>query len=205
MALLSDRDSLRWHSLGERLSESVEPLLHPGVLANRSLADAVDRGRLRPSLRRARRAVRVMAARSEAVILTDVRSFYPSVSPSVAFRALQNIGVEPDAASEVASMLDGWGSEGYEGLPIGPPASAIMANAVLAPMDAELTSMPFLRWVDDYAVSLNDTRRVPEVLERFDATLDRSGLGRAVPKTRVLGRGDAFGWLGTYGRADPSE
>jgi hypothetical protein len=198
MALLSERDSLRWHSVGEEVAGSLEPRLLPGVLANRSMA-AASGSRLGRSLDRARREIRRVRARSEAVLLTDVRSFYPSVTPRVAFEAVSGVGLQ-DAASRIAWMLEEWGSEGYSGLPIGPPASAIVANAVLTPIDAELASSPCLRWVDDLAIGVDRSRRVPELLERLDLALDRLGLERAESKTHVHARGEPFGWLGTYGR-----
>ena len=197
MALLSDRDSLRWDRLGEQVADSLEPRLLRGVLANRSMAAARGCG-LGHSLTRARSAANLLCARSD-VIVTDVRSFYPSVTPRVAFEAVTAVGLQ-EAASEIARMLEGWGSEGYCGLPIGPPASAIVANAVLAPVDAELAPMPFLRWADDYAIALHRAQRVPEVLERLDLSLSRLGLERAEAKTRIRGRGESLWWLGSYTR-----
>jgi hypothetical protein len=155
-------------------------------------------------LRNARRAAAALARGSRAVVRTDVRAFYPSVTPSVAFRALVALNVETPVASRAAEMLEGWGSEGYAGLPIGPPGSAVIANAILAPVDAALKS-PYLRWVDDYLVGVERERGVPAVLDRLDSALEDVGLERSVPKTAIMPGGIVLPWPGTYGRTGPSE
>ncbi|MGH2547284.1 MAG: RNA-directed DNA polymerase, partial [Actinomycetota bacterium] len=96
-----------------------------------------------------------------------------------------------------ADMLDGWGSEGSPGLPVGPAGSAVMANAVLASADAGLSPHPFLRWVDDYLVGVTSERAAVEVLDRLHEALDRLGLRLARSKTALLEAGPTVRWLGT--------
>ena len=195
MARLSQRDARTWHRLAARIEEAIDPRLSPRVLANRGVL-RTGPSPVGPLLRRARSAARGLGASYAGVLRTDVRSFYASVTPSVAFRCLVDLDVEPQVASRTADMLDGWGSEGYAGLPIGPPGSAVIANAVLASVDAELDS--FIRWVDDYVITLRNERDLPRILERLDETLARIGLERSEPKTEVEGRGSSLVWPGTY-------
>jgi hypothetical protein len=206
MARLSDRDEHAWQVLADRVAVTIEPKLSARALANRTVGGHTGRGpiRFRRALRRARRSATTLARGSEAVIRTDVRSFYPSVTPSVAFDALVSLKVDPAIATGAAWMLDGWGSEGYGGLPIGPPGSAVIANAVLASVDAGLEALPFLRWVDDYLIGLPDESAVPLVLERLDDDLARLYLERSLMKTEVLS-GKSFTWPGTYLCPRPSE
>ena len=204
MALLTERDSRAWQALAAAISNRVEPRLAPGVLANRSLLESSERRYFASQLRNARRAAATLARESGAVVRTDVRAFYPSVTPHVAFRALVALNVEAPVASRAAEMLEGWGSEGYAGLPIGPPGSAVVANAILAPVDAALKT-PHLRWVDDYLVGVEPERDVPAVLDRLDSALEDVGLERSVPKTAILPGGIGLPWPGTYGRTGPSE
>jgi hypothetical protein len=139
------------------------------------------------------------------VVRTDVRAFYPSVNPSILFRALQVLSVDRDVAGKVAAILESWGSEGYAGLPIGPPGSAVLANAVLASVDAELESRPFLRWVDDYLIGVPVEADVPRVVERLDEALTRLHLERSESKTSVLSGGSGLVWPGAYvGRSSTS-
>jgi hypothetical protein len=204
MALLSERDSRTWQALAEVISSQVEPRLAPGVLADRT-HQAGGRLPLGPALRRARLAARTLGLRAGLVIRTDVRAFYPSVTPSVTFRALVGLDVDRRIAAGVATMLEAWGSEGYSGLPIGPPGSAVIANGVLAGVDARLKHLPFLRWVDDYLVRVKRERDLPGVLDRLDAALGDVGLERSAPKTEILEGGPGLVWPGTYGHARSSE
>jgi hypothetical protein len=197
--VLSERDGRAWQAIADRVADAVEPRLTPQVLANRRLPAS---GGARPIgfltiLRRARRAAKRLAAKSDVVILSDVRTFYPSVTPSVAFRTLVALDVERDVARDAATMLDGWGSEGCAGLPIGPPGSAVLANAVLAGVDSELQRFPFLRWVDDYLIGL-PAESVSQALDGLDTSLDRLGLERSLVKTSILCGGRALTWPGTY-------
>ena len=121
-----------------------------------------------------------------------MEDFFPSVTPDVAARAL--LAVEsPDDARRLAAVLEGWTALGYGGLPIGPPASTVVANAVLRTVDQAVDS-PFVRWVDDYIVRLETERHATEVLERVDEALERLGLKRSLHKTRVVPRPT---WLGS--------
>lgn len=203
--MLSDRDARAWHALAERVSAIIQPRLGHGVVANRTVSEASSRRGLGPALDRARAASMSIAARSEVVIRTDVRAFYPSVTPDVTFRMLKMVDVDPEVAAAAADMLDGWGSEGYGGLPIGPPGSAVMANAVLHGVDCALAPFPYLRWVDDYLIGLQRLRDVPEALDRLDSALERVDLERSIPKTVLLDGGSLLTWPGTYGALRPSQ
>jgi hypothetical protein len=196
MARLSEPDAARWHALAGRVAVLVERALPLRVLANR----AVGGGRgwslepVGPPLRRAR-ALGLRMAGTSAVVRTDVVAFYPSVTPSMANRTLLDVGAEDADARLAASMLEGWGSEGYPGLPIGPPASAVLANAVLRPVDRAVARFPFLRWVDDYLVAAPGGSLVTEILERLDESLDALGLSRSVPKTVTAAPPEGLSWL----------
>jgi hypothetical protein len=193
MAELSDRDGQSWHHLAGRIAVVLEPRLDRRVLANRSVTPGPGWG-LEPvgaSLRRARGLAASMSRSTPTLLRTDVAAFYASVTPLALAGALRGCGVDPVEAHLAADMLEGWGSEGYSGLPIGPPGSAILANAVLASVDAALGKFPYLRWVDDYLIGAG--RRVRECLERLDEALDRVGLVRSAPKTVV---DQKVAWLG---------
>ncbi len=196
MAELSDRDRITWHRLAGRVAAIVEPRLSPSVLANRAMGPWPSwRTRpLRPSLLAARRLAGALPG--PLVLRTDVAEFYPCVRPEVLFGALRRLGVASDTAGAAADLLDGWGSEGYAGLPIGPPGAAVMANAMLASVDHVLDGRPFLRWVDDYLISVRSERRAAEVVERLLGPLDRLGLRLASAKTALLEAGPSLRWLG---------
>ena len=197
MAILSDRDGARWHRLAGRVAEIVEPNLPGSVLANRAAGQRPS-WRLRavwPALTAARRRARELPG--PLLLRTDVADFYPSVLPSVMFSTLARLGVPDGVPGAAADMLDGWGSEGCPGIPVGPAGSAVMANVVLASADAALGPHPFLRWVDDYLVGVASERAAAEVLDRLHEALDRLGLRLARSKTAILEAGPTVRWLGT--------
>jgi hypothetical protein len=198
MATLSGRDARRWSSVAGRVAGAVEPALRPEVVANRvrfglrgwSLVP------LGSSLRRARGRAVALARRSPAILRTDVAGFYPSVDPAVAYRTLVDRSVDRTLSTTAADMLEAWGSEGYPGLPVGPPGSAVLANAILEPVDRALGGFPFLRWVDDYLIGLDDPSRAGDALERLDQALGEVGLERSERKTRLSPAGDGAVWPG---------
>ncbi|MGH2662418.1 MAG: RNA-directed DNA polymerase [Actinomycetota bacterium] len=201
MAVLSPRDEAAWHRLGGRVAPVIEQRLQPGVLANRSTesATAWSLAPVPASIRLANRVAAGVAGRSSLLLRTDVASFYGSVTPPVLAECLRSSGADPVDARLSADMLEEWGSEGYEGLPIGPPASAVMANAVLRPVDEALSPTPILRWVDDYLIGLPSAGGMLVVLDRIDEALGRVGLRRSERKTSVVEGPTALRWPGDDG------
>jgi hypothetical protein len=188
MARLSTRDAAVWNSLAGRVARIVEPRLDPRVLATRAVVTPLGwrQAPLGPALRRARRAAEALAGRG-AVLATDVHDFYPSVRSEVLGRSLRHAGADRADARLAEEMLEGWGDGGLRGLPIGPPGSAVLANAVLLPVDRAIGDTPFLRWVDDYLLA------DPAALPRLDDALRRVGLRRSERKTRTT---DPLPWPG---------
>lgn len=197
MAVLTPRDEVAWNRLGGRVASVIEQRLQPSVLANRSIKSATTWGLapLGPAIRLANRAAARVAGRSSLLLRTDVASFYGSVTAPVLAESLRSSGADPVDARLAADMLEEWGSEGYEGLPIGPPASGVLANAILRPVDESVAPMPFLRWVDDYLIAAEDEDVAMKTLERLDQALSGVGLTRSEPKTRMAG-GSPDPWLG---------
>jgi hypothetical protein len=136
---------------------------------------------------------------------TDVEEFYASVTPPVLSRALTAVGA-PEDSQLAAGMLETWCTDGYQGLPVGPVGSAVLANAVLRSVDEALSSLRFVRWVDDYVIALPSDRAASEILERLDTSLERLGLRRSVPKTGVFDGLGGVAWLqhGPGGVASPT-
>ncbi|HEX6262146.1 MAG TPA: RNA-directed DNA polymerase [Actinomycetota bacterium] len=189
---LSPRDEARWRALADRAAPLIEARLPDGVVADRAVRQRHGwrLAPMRPALRRARRAAASLA-REGAVVATDVEAFFPSVTPETLERALLAVGAARGDAAAAASMLGGWAEQGRAGLPVGPAASSILANAVLLPVDLAVAPVRFLRWVDDYLLPAEYP------LERFDEALAVVGLRRSERKT-VRGIGGV--WQAPYGR-----
>jgi hypothetical protein len=131
------------------------------------------------------RAARLARMRPGPVILADVRSCYVSITPAVVERRLRLLGCAEDASS-VRAVLERLSELGVRGLPVGPRASAVLANAVLARVDEEIAAAGalHLRWVDDLAVFPGDGD--PErVLDRVAEALHHLGLSLAAEKCAI--------------------
>jgi hypothetical protein len=195
MATLSRRDALRWHELAGRIAITLEPRLGTEVLANRCTPgrDGWRPAALGPALRRARSAARELEG--PLVLRTDVEAFYASVTPSMLATSLIRAGSKHEDALLAADLLDAWGSEGYPGLPIGPPGSAVLANAVLGSCDDSLRPLRFVRWVDDYLIGCGTDGEAASALDRLDEALATLGLTRSPAKTELLERPGRLRWL----------
>jgi Reverse transcriptase (RNA-dependent DNA polymerase) len=203
MAILARRDAIRWHGLAGRVGLVLEPRLGSEVMANRSRHGP---GGWRPAelghaLRQARGAARGVGA--PLLLRSDVEAFYTSVTPSVLVACLVRVGVEVPDAMLAAGLLDGWGSEGYAGLPIGPPGSAVLANAVLGAADDALRPLPFVRWVDDYLIGCRNEAEAASALDRLDEALASLGLIRSRGKTELEERPMHLRWLATASPTGP--
>ena len=131
------------------------------------------------------RAARLARMRPGPVILADVRSCYASIAPGVVERRLRVLGCAEDA-SRVRAVLERLSELGVRGLPVGPRASAVLANAVLSRVDEEIAAAGalHLRWVDDLAVLPGD-RDAERVLDRVAEALHHLGLSLAAEKCAI--------------------
>jgi hypothetical protein len=120
-----------------------DPRIGPGVFGSpaRATSIAIDR-------RRWRAAVRGRAAGARAIVVSDVEACYPSIGERAIKMAAARAGGDP---APLLRVIGGYRDVGGEGLPIGPVASAFVADAVLALADeaARAAGCAPVRWVDD--------------------------------------------------------
>jgi hypothetical protein len=186
--LLDLRTRERYVELVARSASAIEELLSPAVMANRVASWSVRPPELalRPwRLERRVFAARLagLAARRRPVAFADVRRCYASMSPAIVGEALRRAGIP--TACEVEGFLSGLERIGVEGLPVGPDASAVLANAVLAQVDRALrdAGVEHLRWVDDVVLSGGD---IAAALSVFRTALASIGLRANETKTRIV-------------------
>jgi reverse transcriptase-like protein len=174
-----------------RAAPLVERALIPGVLGNR-IDPRSTRGlalaRWEPARRRYLRSAGDGARRAGAVLVSDVRDFYGSISAHAAARSLHELGAEPEVIESIGAFLEAIRGAGVRGLPIGPAPSAVLANAVLTRADRALAGLGVrhVRWVDDVVVFARDdveARRAEHLLSR---ALESVGLSIAPEKTAVV-------------------
>ena len=135
----------------------------------------------RAAWRKALRRVTIEAKRGTTFAVADVHDCYGSISPETIAALLG-----PEAARAV-DFLRRFHERGVRGLPIGPDASAVLANAVLSELDRAIrnTGARHLRWVDDVVLwgSRGDVRHA---LRALDDAAARMSLALHPEKTRVL-------------------
>jgi hypothetical protein len=179
------------HSATAQVAATVEGRLSHGVMADRLL----DPSRLSPDGRRwlsPWTTARTRFARSAAqlaagsiVARTDVRNCFRSIRPDPVCRSLEALGCAPSEVRRVGNVLVRLQSREVFGLPIGPAASTVLANAVLSRADEALVGLPFLRWVDDYLLFADTESRAQHGLCRLTDVLGEMGLSLAPEKTSI--------------------
>jgi hypothetical protein len=178
---LGERDRRRFDRAVAAVVSAVERGLADGVMANRARAGT--RGvELQPwaSARRGfRREVALAARASRAAFLGDVHDCYASIRVPVVERALGELGAPHDDVAWVCELLRSFEERGVPGLPVGPAPSAVLANAVLAPVDRamrEATDGAVFRWVDDVLAFTSDRAGAQRAADAFHRALEELGL-----------------------------
>ncbi|MDP9295796.1 MAG: RNA-directed DNA polymerase [Actinomycetota bacterium] len=196
IARLAPPDDIRYRNAVAMIAARVESSLPAAVVAERATTgrDAFARGPAfstegyRSARRRFRSRARALArSRPGAVVLADVRSCFASITAEVVGERLLRLGCHPAEVGSVLSILERFGEHGVAGLPVGPHASAVLANAVLGAADEAIAASGarHLRWVDDFLVFPRRERDAHEVLERLAVALDERGLELAAEKCAV--------------------
>ena len=183
-----------------RLAPVIRRALGPESHANRPTGWDPRHGLLLEPWRQARRRwhadVRHMRNQGHLVTVTDVRDCYGSITTPVVEQRLRAIGAPEEGIVAIGSWLHGFTDAGVEGLPVGPVASAVLADAVLAAGDDALrtTGTSFIRWVDDVVIFAPDRRARVAALDTLRTAWAALGLEMHEEKTGSL---DDPGSLGT--------
>lgn len=192
LAHLGERDRRRYDAVVAAVTPEVERALTAGVVANRARVTD-ERLELEPWTLARRRFVRSLSAAtkgpSRAAFVGDVHDCYGSITPATVERALHMLGVAPGPIERLATLLRNFESRGVRGLPIGPYPSAVLANAVLAPVDdalSESASGPIFRWVDDVVVFAHGSSAARRTWHCFDRALGALGLSANDAKCHLV-------------------
>ena len=169
---------------------AVERGLANGVMANRArtAGPGVELQPWASARRRFRREVAAAARASGAVFVGDVADCYASIPTVAVERALADLGVGTDDVARVCDVLRTFEERGVRGLPVGPAPSAVLANAVLRPVDRALREAadgPVFRWVDDVVAFASGRRAAERIAAAFHRTLEDAGLFAHPTKCRV--------------------
>ncbi len=112
------------------------------------------------------------------VLKSDIRKFFPSVTFDVAMEALGRVFDDGALLGYFAACLDKGG-----GLPIGAGYSAMVANAVLVPLDWAVASRKdvfgYVRYMDDTCAVTRSKKAAAGVHEEIEDVLSQIGLTTA--------------------------
>ena len=129
----------------------------------------------------------------EYALAADVAGFYEYVMDVVLFETLETLGVPAEVTDGLRGLIKGWHKKsGLRGLPQGPDASAVLANAFLVPVDDEVASVAaargweYIRWSDDIRVFTNSEDEARMAAFVVSGAMRRRGLYLAPAKTRVV-------------------
>jgi hypothetical protein len=147
-----------------------------------------------------RRTVETELASARLVIVSDVADCYPSIGETAIRRAVRRAGGDP---APLLAQLRYLGAGGVHGVPVGPPPSATVAEAVLSIADARARAAGVapIRWVDD-VVFAGDRDAVRRAERAWRSALAELGLRENGAKRRQLDpiAGDVIGVIGPPSR-----
>ena len=125
---------------------------------------------------------------SQFVVLTDIADFYPRINHHRLQNSLNRIVDSGDTPSRVMKLLKQFTQTRSYGLPIGGPASRILAELALADIDRHLEQncVSFCRYADDYSIFCESEAEAYEILVFLSEKLFNEGLSLQKSKTKVL-------------------
>jgi hypothetical protein len=117
----------------------------------------------------------------------DIADFFGSVSPESVGRALSDAGVAQSTNDHIVSLLQLW-SRRAKGLPVGPNASKILAEAVLCRVDRLLLAqgVEYVRYVDDFKLIAPDRGTAERDAQILAAVLEENGFTLNADKTEYV-------------------
>lgn len=193
LTVLHPSVAVRYVRLVAAVAPTVERMLSDVVAANRVASASEDPPMLRLRAFRAERAafgrrLAELVRSAPCVVFADVRSCYPSIGPDAVSVALSMMRCPARPVRELVWFLRRLAGFGVPGLPVGPDASAVLANAVLASADRALeeAGLRHLRWVDDVIVAVRDRGEAARALVELRTALAGAGLRLNAAKTRVV-------------------
>ena len=122
------------------------------------------------------------------VVLTDIADFYPRIYHHRLENELNRLPAAGDVPSRIMRLLGKFSKNVSYGLPIGGPASRILAELSLNATDKLLRAnrIAFCRYADDYCLFCDDKSAAYNALVLLSETLFMQGLVLQKNKTKIL-------------------
>ncbi|MHB8814290.1 MAG: RNA-directed DNA polymerase [Steroidobacteraceae bacterium] len=115
------------------------------------------------------------ASSSGSVLHCDIADFYNQIYHHAVENQLGKSGLPNEAIKWIIKLLESTTAGVSRGVPVGPHAIHLIAEATLVPIDNSLVQagIDFIRYADDIIVFCDDTRTAQRTLARIAAILDR--------------------------------
>jgi len=212
-------DRLVTHSVVARIGAHIDQSLSRRMYANR-LARSGPNWQL-AHFRNASRAYRDDRLRSLAdhmwpyTLITDVSSYYPSISRERLVRRLRAIPCEGEAIDTLEELLTTWQTrDGLQGLPMGQQPFGVIAAPMMGPADAmmERWAADHFIYGDDITMFATDAVSGSQLRSKLEELLGDCGLVLNLDKTTECYdpmeawdalENDLLASLGVLGRRDP--
>lgn len=124
----------------------------------------------------------------EYVVVTDIADFYPRIYHHRVENALQRLPQAGDAPKRIMDLLGTFSDNVSYGIPVGGPASRMLAELALVSTDTQLSrrGIKFCRYADDYCIFCNDKSEAYKVLVTLSEKLHNEGLVLQKKKTKII-------------------
>ncbi|MCC8688347.1 RNA-directed DNA polymerase [Xanthomonas campestris] len=131
-----------------------------------------------------------LADKNEFAAITDISDFYNQIYLHRLQNAIEASDVaHKSLASDIEDFLLALNNKASQGVPVGPAASIVMAEAVLIDIDAFISQcgVPHTRYVDDIRIFSNSEAKLAETLEKLTLYLyENHRLTLATDKTKLM-------------------
>lgn len=126
------------------------------------------------------------------VVQTDIADFYSRINHHKLKNELDRICANSQVSQRIMQLLSSFSQTMSYGLPVGGPASRILAELALNNVDLHLLrrKIPFCRYADDYTLFCDSRSEAYRVLAFLSEKLANEGLSLQKQKTRILSSGE---------------
>ncbi|WP_313951400.1 RNA-directed DNA polymerase [Accumulibacter sp.] len=122
------------------------------------------------------------------VVVTDIADFYPRIYHHRLENALQRLPKVGETPNRIMQLLGTFSDNVSYGLPVGGPASRMLAELALVATDMQLSrrGIKFCRYVDDYCIFCDNKSEAYKVLVTLSEKLHNEGLVLQKKKTKII-------------------
>jgi hypothetical protein len=122
------------------------------------------------------------------ILQTDISNFYPRINHHKLENELKRVDSVTDTPKKILKLLSVFSGTISYGLPVGGPASRILAELSLNHTDFHLKSRGtvFCRYADDYTIFCNDESEAYKILILLSEKLSNDQLSLQKDKTKIM-------------------